>query len=264
MSLLMLRGPILAQGGAALPPGPPPDEPVRFDTTRVPPAYDLVLDDTGYARTGASNDYRRWLQSDKVLGLTDKNAAPVKWYWEIALTNGASEMTGYLGVVEASWWDNYNGNDNPLGGGSLGYAGAGTIWGNGTTSQRTGLETYGAGDVVMLAFTPATGAFWVGVNGVWDRDPETETASATSHTPGAEFRISAQGRNVGDAGILRSFVSQFSYSIPDGFIPIGTPNPQLDTLLARSLGGYAILGRRAGVMNTRHLNAYLIVEDGTP
>lgn len=264
MSLLMMRAALLAQGRNALPPGPPADTPVRFDTSAVPANYTLVAGDTGYARTGTASDYRRWLRSDRVLGLLDANADPTRWYWEVELTGGQTTMGGYIGVVEESWWhNNDNGSDHPIGGGSLGYGGAGAIWGNGGANLTSTPASYGAGDVLMLAFIPFTGELWVGRNGVWTDNPATDSATAVSVTPGANFRLSAQGRGPGDSGLLRSRLSDFDHPMPAGFLPLATPNPRLARLAARSLGGYAILGRRPGVMNARHLNAYLIVEDGT-
>ena len=261
MSLLMLRGPILAQGGAALPPAPPPDEPVRFDTTSVPNQYTLVEDDTGYARTGSSTDYRRWLRSDKVLGIIDAHADPVKWYWEVVLTNGQSPMGGYIGVVEESWWHNNDtGSDNPIGGGSLGYGGAGAIWGNGVTNLTSTPASYGSGDVIMLAFSPYTGELWVGRNGVWTDTPGIDSATAVSDTPGANFRLSAQGRGVGDAGLLRSRLSDFEYSVPAGFIPVATPNPVFAGMLASAQTAFALSGRAPTGTSASAQTLFVIME----
>ena len=261
MSLLMMRGPILAQDGAALPPGPPPEAPVRFDATSVPANYTLVAGDTGYARTGTASDYRRWLRSDKVLGIIDANADPVKWYWEVELTAGQSPMSGYIGVVEESWWhNNDNGSDNPIGGGSLGYGGAGAIWGNGATSLTATPASYGAGDVLMLAFIPFTGELWVAKNGVWTDNPATDSATAVSGTPGANFRLSAQGRGVGDAGLLRSRLSEFDYPVPDGFLPVATPNPVFTGMLASAHTAFALMGRAPAGTSASAQTLFVIME----
>lgn len=191
---------------------------VLAEADRVAAGYTLSEDERTVVNTSGGADYRRFVTFDKPLQ-ADNSAI---WYWEVAYQRTAvGAANGYLGVVDGPARDAWQTENNPIDFTSVGYRANGDIW-SGAASQVTGLPTYGDGDVIMLAFQPFTGNFWVGKNGVWANDPSGAPTYQT--TPGT-FWPQIQGRDQGDGGTLRSVASQFSYPVPAGAIPLADDPP---------------------------------------
>ncbi len=225
MSLMMMRGAILAQGSAGS--GPPVDIGAawQLDATRRPPGYTLSDGNQTAINTAGGSDYRRWVPTEKAMLPTDG-----KRYWEVLCApGGAAVFDGYLGVVSDAQREDFNAGLNPITLGSIGYRGNGTLWSSNTGSEflrLTGLAPYGAGNVVMFAFDPGTASLWIGVNGVWRDDPVSGAPTWTA-TPRAAWYPHIQGRNPGDGGRLRSLPAQFSYPVPPGAQALGFADPDL-------------------------------------
>ena len=225
MSLMMMRGAILAQGGAGS--GPPVDIGAawQLDLTRRPLGYTLSDGNQTAINTAGGSDYRRWVPTEKAILPTDGRR-----YWEVLCApGGASSFDGYLGVVSDAQREEFNAGNNPITLGSIGYRGNGTLWSSntGSASQRlSGLPTFGATDVVMFVLDPGNASLWVGMNGVWRDDPVSGAPTWTA-APSAAFYPQIQGRDPGDGGTLRSLPSQFSYPVPPGTQALGYEDPDL-------------------------------------
>ena len=224
MSLLMMRGAILAQGGDVAPPVDIGSE-WQLDITRRPAGYTLSDGNQTAVTTSGGSDYRRWVPTAKAILPSDGRR-----YWEVLCApGGASSFDGYMGVVSDAQREAFNTGLNPITLGSIGYRGNGTLWSSNTTNEfqrLTGLAPFGAGDVVMFVLDPATARLWIGVNGVWRDDPLSGAPTWTA-APSAAFYPQIQGRNPGDGGTLRSQPSQFSYPVPPGTQALGYEDPDL-------------------------------------
>jgi hypothetical protein len=223
MSLLMLRGAVLAQGGDA---APPVDIGTlwQLDTTRRPPGYTLSGDNQTAVNTSGGANYMRWVPTAKAILPTDGRR-----YWEVLCAPGAATFDGYMGVVSAAQREEFNVGNNPITLGSIGWRGLGTLLSSATTAaeQRlAGLPTFGAGDVLMFVLDPAQGSFWIGKNGIWRDDPVSGAATWTAGESSA-FYPQIQGRNPGDGGTIRSLLAQFSYPVPPGVMALGYLEPDL-------------------------------------
>jgi hypothetical protein len=226
MNLLMQRASILAQGTAPVPPPVSSGSAWELDITRTPAGYTLSDSDQTAINTSGGSDYRRWVPSVKAITPADGRR-----YWEVACApSGAGSFNGYMGVVSAQERDAFDADTNPVTRGSIGWRGNGTLWASDTASaaqQRlTGLPSYGAGDVLMFVFDPASASLWIGKNGVWRDDPVIGSQTWTSGGP-SPFYPQIQGRDPGDGGTLRSLANQFSYPVPSGVEPLGAVDPTL-------------------------------------
>ena len=224
MSLLMMRGAILAQGGDV---APPVDigSAWQLDTTRRPAGYTLSDGNQTAVNTSGGNDYRRWVPTAKAILPTDGRR-----YWEVLCApGGTSSFDGYMGMVSDAQREEFNVGNNPITLSSIGWRGNGTLWSSntGSASQRlSGLPTFGATDVLMFVLDPGTASLWIGVNGVWRDDPVSGSPT-WSAAPSAAFYPQIQGRDPGDGGTLRSLPSQFSYPVPPGAQALGYEDPDL-------------------------------------
>jgi hypothetical protein len=224
MSLLMMRGAILAQGGDVAPPVDiNPAWPL--DTTRRPPGYTLSDGNQTAVNTSGGANYQRWVPSAKAILPSDGRR-----YWEVlCAASGATSFDGYMGVVSAAQREEFNTGNNPITQGSIGWRGNGTLWSSNTAMAEhrvTGLPAFGAGDVLMFTLDPATARLWVGRNGVWRDDPVSGAATWTAALSPA-FYPQVQGRNPGDGGTLRSQPAQFSFPVPPGVQALGFEDPDL-------------------------------------
>ncbi|SEN76215.1 hypothetical protein SAMN04488003_13323 [Loktanella fryxellensis] len=224
MSLLIMRGAILAQGGAA---APPVDIGTawQLDTTRRPTGYTLSDGNQTVINTSGGSNYQRWVPTAKAILPTGGRR-----YWEVLCApGGAATFDGYLGVVSAAQREEFNTGLNPITLGSIGWRGTGALWSSNTASfaqQLTGLPTFGAGDVLMFVIDPTNGRLWIGKNGIWRDDPVSGAATWMA-AASAAFHPQLQGRNPGDGGTLRSLPSQFSYPVPSGITALGYLDPDL-------------------------------------
>jgi len=143
------------------------DAGVVFDAAFAGPGHTLSNDDRTLVKTSGGSDYRRWVPATKKL----PGGYPVPFYWEFeANPGGPAQFNGYQVVVSQAQLDNasytYDSGQNPIYDGSVVYRGSGDVWGNTGTKVRS-YAAYGAGDIVMMAFDPATGGLWVGLNAAW-------------------------------------------------------------------------------------------------
>ena len=220
----MLRAAILAQGGAS---SLPVDSggTWELDVSRSPAGYTLSDANQTAINTSGGSDYRRWVPSAKAIRPPDGRR-----YWEVLCApDGAASFNGYLGVVSAELRDAYDAGENPIILGSIGYRGNGSLWSSNTTStslRLSGLASFGAGDVVMFVFDPASASLWVGVNGVWRDDPGSDPPTWSAGGSSA-FYPQIQGRDAGDGGTLRSLPEAFSYPVPSGVRALGFEEPDL-------------------------------------
>lgn len=223
MSVLMMRGALLAQGGDT---APPVDIGAAWplDITRRPAGYTLSNGNQAVLNTSGGSDYRSWVPSAKAILPTDGRR-----YWEVLCAPGAATFDGYMGVVAAAQREEFNAGNNPITLGSIGWRGTGALWSSptATAEQRlTGLPSFGGGDVLMFVLNPALGSLWIGKNGIWRDDPVTGAATWTAGGSSA-FYPQVQGRNPGDGGTLRSLLTQFSYPVPPGVMALGHLEPDL-------------------------------------
>ncbi len=269
MSVLMMRGALLAQGGDT---APPVDIGAAWplDITRRPAGYTLSNGNQAVLNTSGGSDYRSWVPSAKAILPTDRRR-----YWEVLCAPGAATFDGYMGVVAAAQREEFNVGNNPITLGSIGWRGTGALWSSPTASaeQRlTGLPTFGAGDVLMFVFNPALGSLWIGKNGIWRDDPVSGAATWTAGGSSA-FYPQVQGRNPGDGGTLRSLLTQFSYPVPPGVMALGHLEPDLrffdaaafleigwDTGL--SIAGASLWISRGGGAHLTAADAALFLEHG--
>jgi len=224
MSLLMLRAAILAQGGAT---APPVDIGTAWelDLTRCPTGYTLSDTNQTALNTSGGGDFRGWVPTAKAILASDGRR-----YWEVLCApGGGAVFDGYMGVVAAAQREEFNAGNNPTTLGSIGWRGNGSLWSSNTATAAqplTNLPGFGAGDVLMFAFEPATSRLWIGKNGVWRDDPVSGAATWTT-AAGVAFYPQVQGRNPGDGGTLRSLPAQFSYPVPPGIKALGYTEPDL-------------------------------------
>ena len=269
MSVLMMRGALLAQGGDT---APPVDIGAAWplDITRRPAGYTLSNGNQAVLNTSGGSDYRSWVPSAKAILPTDGRR-----YWEVLCAPGAATFDGYMGVVAAAQREEFNVGNNPITLGSIGWRGTGALWSSPTASaeQRlTGLPTFGAGDVLMFVLNPALGSLWIGKNGIWRDDPVTGAETWTAGGSSA-FYPQVQGRNPGDGGTLRSLLTQFSYPVPPGVMALGHLEPDLrffdaaafleigwDTGL--SIAGASLWISRGGGAHLTAADAALFLEHG--
>lgn len=193
--------------------------PVPLDVSRVPAGYTLTNANMTATNTSGGGDYRQWVPAVKAL----IPATTGKIYWEVACQRGgAGTADGYVGVAPTAGIDGSEGYDsgvNPNGSGAIGYRGNGSIWSD-VTEEVTDLATYGGGDTVMLAFEPSSGGLWTGVNGTWNDDPDTETATFTTpYTDAGGWLPYVHSRDPDDAGTLRSTGKQFAHEVPSTAVP---------------------------------------------
>lgn len=269
MSLLMMRGAILAQGGDA---APPIDigSVWQLDTSRRPAGYTLSDGNQTAVNTSGGTNYLRWVPTTKAILPTDGRR-----YWEVVCTLGAANFEGYMGVISAAQRQDYNTGVNPITLGSIGWRGTGELWSSATSSTELrlfGLPTFGAGDVLMFVLDPAFGRLWIGKNGIWRDDPVSGAATWTAGGSSA-FYPQIQGRNPGDGGTLRSMPSQFSYPVPPGVTALGYLDPDLRFLEAAAFleiswdRGLSVAGTshwisRGGGPHLSHADAALFLEHG--
>ncbi|PQO22064.1 hypothetical protein C2I36_15070 [Rhodobacteraceae bacterium WD3A24] len=225
---------------------------VQFDATKAGSGHTLSDDDRTVINTSGGTDYRWWVPA--TTRIPGNYPAPVYWEFE-ANPAGPSQFNGYHGVVSQAQLDDpaytYDSGQNPVYAGSLGYRGSGDIWGIDGGRQATSPVSYGAGDIVMMAFNPVTGGLWVGLNGTWDKDPETSAPVEVSTAAGGDFWVIGQGRETDEGGTLRSLTSQFSYPVPGGFIALGESLGIADGVAAQVAEMWTELGGGADLSTAR-------------
>lgn len=221
--LYLARAGLLAGGGAGSGGGgDTTGVGVQLDVAKAGAGHTLSDNDRTLINTGGGSDYRHWVPATKAL----PGNHPVPFYWEFACNPaGPAQFNGYHGVVsQAQLTDpslTHDSGQNPVHAGSICYRGSGDVWGTTAVDIRGSYTAYGAGDIVMLAFDPASGGLWIGLNGAWATDPAVDPPTEVTDTPGMTFRPVAQGRAPGEGGTLRSLPGQFSFPVPSTCIALG-------------------------------------------
>jgi len=189
-------------------------DPASFSTQTVSNSNKTILN-----TTGATSRY--------VVSLFEMAPGDTrKYYWEFHCNPAGTAPTnfnGYQGVVASAQYNSGSlgptANQHPIAQGSIGWRGNGTVWTS--SSQLPGsVPTHGRGSVLMFAFEPSTGKFWIGKDGTWNRNPVTDTPNATSSQPDAGFKVGAQGRELNEGGTLVSLPGELLYPIPAGFVAL--------------------------------------------
>lgn len=218
MSLLMMRGAMLVQGGDAA----PTIEVAPFwqlDPDRCPAGYALSDNNQTAINVSGGSNFQRWVPTARVILPTDGRR-----YWEVLCVAGNAVFDGYMGIVSATQREEFNAGLSPITLGSIGWRGTGTLWSSVSSAPvqcLTGLPSFGAGDVLMFVLDPALGRLWIGKNGIWRDDPLIGPATWTAGSH-AGFYPQIQGASPGDGGTLRSLASQFSYPLPPGVAALGS------------------------------------------
>jgi len=163
-----------------------------------------------------------WAITDQAM----KGIWPFRWYWEIECQSGGpTQFDSFNGVVGLNQLNDpdttYDSDIPPNRYGSLSYSGFGRIKGNDNVIYSTSAPTYGAGDILMFAFEPASGKLWLGVNGTWQSDPDSDAPDVISQEASGDFYPALQADDPGEGGTLRSLTSQFSYTLPTSCRALG-------------------------------------------
>lgn len=273
MAFLLSRRGVLMATAAVIPdpgdPGDPGETAVRYDFDQFPAdGYALLFDDTGFERSNTNTNWRRWLLTDRVIGDIMATSYRGSYYWEQQILSSSGNVDGYHGPVAEPWWPEYSPPlSNPINGGSLGWRGNGSIWGPSGSSQTSSVPTYTAGDRLMLCFNPFTGELWVGKNGVWNSDPDTDPPDATTPVDlldgGVLFRICGQARDGDDSQRMFSTTDQFAYATPDSAIPLGAEDPPLvaEDLRITSQNTYQLLRNEVGKISVTRVRAYMLIQE---
>lgn len=129
---------------------------------------------------------------------------------------GVDDSSKFSWTVEAKY-------SEAVYGGRYGY-----IYSNGVSKVASLPKVLQAGDVIMMAFDPATAGIWFGLNGVWfsNTPPQTPSQSSTFAISGAAFYPVAglqNGTSSGPNGVatLKTVTADLSYPAPAGFKPLG-------------------------------------------
>ncbi len=151
-----------------------------------------------------------------------------KYYWEAEVSqNSGYTMVGiasdepinsYIGsTVHSYGWHNYD---------------TGSVYHADSWEPYT---DYGPGDRLMLAYDPAEGKLWFGVNGVWDGDPAAGTGERFSGISGLQYpAVSAYQEQVS----VFFFPSEFLYAVPEGFGYSTQDNADLSVNISADDGFY--------------------------
>ena len=195
---------------------------VRIEIENTPIGYDIRDNMTTWVSTPDVSDYRRWSVGHKVI----PSSYSGKVYWEslcIFPDSPTTDMNGYSGVFPADLVDDpIVGRDvdaNPVEHpNAVGWRGINAVWMD-TSNQNISPGAYGHDDLLMFCFKPSTGELWFGKNGVWHRNPDTQSPSVTVPVYPAGWKPSFQGRDGGSGHNLRSALSQLTYPLPSGAVP---------------------------------------------
>lgn len=252
--LLILAGVVAASEGGG--PGPGSGG-WAFESASASGDQTLTNDDRTVTTTGSSAYY--WLETDS----KQLASASDLFYWEIDFTFAdlGAELTVNIipqGVIDGgdsrSLWTDDDGG--------FVWRGDGFLMANNSTVVSSSVDALGNGDIAMIAFNPLTLSIWLGVNGTWRDDPDTDdpTWTLTDWETVEEFRIGVGVPGTGDAATLISLDDDFNYTKPTGAVALGD-SPSYDTR-ARGQNLAAVYSPRpAAVTGVRSQSLYVIYED---
>lgn len=156
-----------------------------------------------------------------------------KYYWEVAFTTLAN-ASGFLcaGIQDASV------TVSGLSGSSRG--GSATWWisddgnyrANGGTVTSSGLGSFVAGDIAMIAVDATNKIAWIGKNGTWVGSPSAGTGNTFSSLPATISPFNQAVRNTTTSSVLNANFGQraFVYTPPSGFKALNTQNLTTPTI----------------------------------
>ena len=200
---------------------PPLDETSwLLDASFVRSGHTLDATQIQLTNTSGGANYLWWVPTVKTLSTSDDT----RYYWEVQMGGGATNYNGYNGIVTQVAVDSIvSAATNPVQYDSLGRRGNGDIWRD-AVNIVSGLQTFGAGDRLMMLFNPSTGQVWTGVNGTWDNDPSGSATSNTNTAGQAVYYIALQGRDLNDGQKLISVAADLTYTPPGAYTPLaGAP-----------------------------------------
>jgi hypothetical protein len=147
-----------------------------------------------------------------------------KWYWEATFTaSSATNTDGAVGITTTEFGGtNYPGHQST----SWGYLGNGNKYNNGSGSSYG--DTFGAGDVIGIAFDADGGNLYFYKNGVAQN---SGTAAYTSLTSGPYYAAVGDGSTGSTFSASFNFGQRaFAYSAPSGYKALCTTNLATPTI----------------------------------
>ena len=157
-----------------------------------------------------------------------------KYYWEVAFTtlaNGSgflcagiqdasvtiSGLSGSARGGSATWWISDDGNYRA----------------NGGTVTSSGLGSFVAGDIAMIAVDATNKIAWIGKNGTWVGSPSAGTGNTFSSLPATISPFNQALRNTTTSSVLNANFGQrpFAYTPPSGFLTLNTQNLTTPTIM---------------------------------
>lgn len=213
MSFAALRGSVSAaaifSAGTA--------RPWVWRSTRLAPGLTLSNGSRTMTNVSAGDNTFLGVVTDRML---TPNSPPVYWEMQIG-ARGAGANIGHLGVasVQVDW--SYD--TSILSSRYVSLREDGSIWDSGVQKfAANASRAYTTGDVIGIAFCPATGEIWFSKNGSWVFTSPRVPGYGGQHRarPATGWYPFLQNRDQGDAATLRSVVSQFSHPVPAGFVPL--------------------------------------------
>ena len=150
-----------------------------------------------------------------------------KWYWEVTANNTNSQMHGILTATTQSF---YVGATNWVGYDTTGYA---YFSDNGTKyNSNSGVSygaTYGAGDIIGIAFDADNGKLYFSKNGTWQAsgDPAAGTNAAFTGLTNGPYVPAISNSTFGSTTNVNNInfgQRPFTYTPPTGFVRLNTFN----------------------------------------
>jgi len=193
-----------------------PASPFDFSETTWNPAdtgtnITLSNGDLTATKSGASTYTEAWSRVHAVTPLQNNR----KYYWETVGVSGGGgsgytigfaktsvTLNGYLGSIA----DTVGWNNSP-----------GQVWANGGGVIHT--QSWSNGDILGFALDPATGNFWLSVNGVWTNsgDPSTGANPFNAGFTGTDIVPATVLFSNGNAHTINTGNTTFAYPVPTGF-----------------------------------------------
>jgi len=139
-----------------------------------------------------------------------------KYYWE------ATGSDYYYGISEIdAVRDSYLGSKAN----QVGWFNDGSFWVNASNVGTFG-PSFSTTDIAMQAYDPATGNYWVGINGTWHGSGDPENGTNPAYTVGASIRENMVPANNVSSGTASYNFGQMSfiYTKPTGFEALQTNN----------------------------------------
>lgn len=142
-----------------------------------------------------------------------------KFYFEVVMgaqmTAAASKPLS-VGFIDASVSDAGYHNTEWLGLQTF----SGNYYPSGSSSPALGVCNV-TGDIIMMAYDTSTREVWFGVNGTWERNPETDSGRIIGNTNTTAFKVmltSSSGVSTRYDGTFNVGPDNINYTLPNGFL----------------------------------------------